>query len=171
MDLFGQSWHVDKQFKGPIHAMGYHNNKTFLLFLPFEFFLMQNNKIVNLSTKWVSQWGMVGYAHKKYKNNIFLMRQNWIHQKDSKNCTLVSGQLIALDSHRHGSSSESVCLDKMELWVSNLRAQHVQWAVIEITLYFFSFWFFFNENNKIKSQTQSTKRIETQNWITKLKRI
>ena len=24
-----------------------------------------NNKIVNLSTKWVGQWGMVGYAYKK----------------------------------------------------------------------------------------------------------
>ena len=30
-----------------------------------------NNKIANLSTKWVGQWGMVGYAHKKYKDNIF----------------------------------------------------------------------------------------------------
>ena len=30
-----------------------------------------NNKIDNLSTKWVGQWGMVGYAHKKYKDNIF----------------------------------------------------------------------------------------------------
>ena len=30
-----------------------------------------NNKIVNLSTKWVGQWGMVGYAYKKYKDNIF----------------------------------------------------------------------------------------------------
>ena len=35
-----------------------------------------NNKIANLSTKWVGQWGMVGYAHKKYKDNIFLVRQN-----------------------------------------------------------------------------------------------
>ena len=30
-----------------------------------------NNKIANLSTKWVGQWNMVGYAHKKYKDNIF----------------------------------------------------------------------------------------------------
>ena len=30
-----------------------------------------NNKIANLSTKWVGQWGMVAYAHKKYKDNIF----------------------------------------------------------------------------------------------------
>ena len=30
-----------------------------------------NNKIANLSTKWVGQWGMVGNAHKKYKDNIF----------------------------------------------------------------------------------------------------
>ena len=30
-----------------------------------------NNKIANLSTQWVGQWGMVGYAHKKYKDNIF----------------------------------------------------------------------------------------------------
>jgi hypothetical protein len=35
-----------------------------------------NNKIAILSTKWVGQWDMVGYAHKKYKNDIFLMKQN-----------------------------------------------------------------------------------------------
>ena len=35
-----------------------------------------NNKIANLSTKWVGQWSMLGYAHKIYKDNIFLMRQN-----------------------------------------------------------------------------------------------
>ena len=36
-----------------------------------------NNKIANLSTKWVGQWSMVGCAQKrKYKENIFLMRQN-----------------------------------------------------------------------------------------------
>ena len=34
-----------------------------------------NNRTANLSTKWVGQWSMVGYAHKKYKDNIFLMRQ------------------------------------------------------------------------------------------------
>ena len=36
-----------------------------------------NNKTTNLSTKWVGQWSMVGCAQKrKYKENIFLMRQN-----------------------------------------------------------------------------------------------
>ena len=35
-----------------------------------------NNKITNSRTKWVGQWSMVGYAHKKNKDNIFLMRQN-----------------------------------------------------------------------------------------------
>ena len=30
-----------------------------------------NNKIAILSTKWVGQWDMVGYAHKKYKDNNF----------------------------------------------------------------------------------------------------
>ena len=96
-----------------------------------------NNKIVNLSTKWVSQWGMVGYAHKKYKNNIFLMRQNWIHQKDSKNCTLVSGQLIALDSHRHGSSSEWILLWQSGPVENNLRAQYMQWAVTATIILFY----------------------------------
>ena len=42
-------------------------------------------------------------------------------------------------SLRLGSSSEWVCLD---LWISNLRAQHVHWAVIVTTLYFFSFYLF-----------------------------
>ena len=49
------------------------------LFLFFSFFGIlewvlkerTNNKTANLSTKWVDQWGMVGYAHKKYKDNIF----------------------------------------------------------------------------------------------------
>ena len=45
-------------------------------------------------------------------------------------------------SHRLGSSSEWVCLNKMDLWISNLRAQHVHWAVIVTTLYFFSFYLF-----------------------------
>ena len=35
-----------------------------------------NNKTTNLSTKWVGQWSMLGYAHQIYKDNIFLMRQN-----------------------------------------------------------------------------------------------
>ena len=56
----------------------------FFLFSFFSFFGIlewvlkesTNNKIANLSTKWVGQWSMVGYAHKKYKDNIFLVRQN-----------------------------------------------------------------------------------------------
>ena len=43
----------------------------FFPFFFFFFFFFENNKIANLSTKWVGQWGMVGYAHKKYKDNIF----------------------------------------------------------------------------------------------------
>ena len=35
-----------------------------------------NNKIANLSTQWVGQWGMVGYVHKKYKDNIFFNETN-----------------------------------------------------------------------------------------------
>ena len=48
----------------------------YYLFLEWVLKESTNNKIANLSTKWVGQWGMVGYAHKKYKNNIFPMRQN-----------------------------------------------------------------------------------------------
>ena len=48
----------------------------FFIFFFFEFLNgyqkeSKNNKIAILSTKWVGQWGMVGYAHKKYKDNIF----------------------------------------------------------------------------------------------------
>ena len=45
----------------------------FFFFGILEWVLKENtkNKIANLSTKWVGQWGMVGYAHKKYKDNIF----------------------------------------------------------------------------------------------------
>ena len=81
------------------------------------------------------------------------MRQNWIHQKRVRIVPLLVANLLHY-SHGRGSSSEWVYLDKMDLWVSNLRAQQVQWAITTTTLYFFSFWFFFNENNKIKSQTR-----------------
>ena len=56
----------------------------FFSFLFFFFGILEwvlkesiNNKTTNLSTKWVGQWSMVGCAQKrKYKENIFLMRQN-----------------------------------------------------------------------------------------------
>ena len=43
----------------------------YYLFLEWVLKESTNNKIANLSTKWVGQWGMMGYAHKKYKDNIF----------------------------------------------------------------------------------------------------
>ena len=45
----------------------------FFFFLNLELIPKEstNNKIANLSTKWVGHWGMMGYAHKKYKENIF----------------------------------------------------------------------------------------------------
>ena len=45
----------------------------FFFFGSLEWVLKEstNNKIANLRTKWVGQWGMVGYVHKKYKDNIF----------------------------------------------------------------------------------------------------
>ena len=45
----------------------------FFFFGILEWVLKENtkNKIANLSAKWVGQWGMVGYAHKKYIDNIF----------------------------------------------------------------------------------------------------
>ena len=64
----------------PISSTINNENKIFqrnwLLFFFFgilEWVLKEstNNKIANLSTKWVGQWSMVGYAHKKYKVNIF----------------------------------------------------------------------------------------------------
>ena len=51
----------------------FQRNWFFFFFGILEWVLKEstNNKIANLSTKWVGQWGMVGYAHKKYKDNIF----------------------------------------------------------------------------------------------------
>ena len=72
------------------------------------------------------------------------MRQNWIHQKESKNGTLVSGQLIALDSHGLGSSSEWILIGQVDLWMNNLKAQYMQWIVTATILSSFSFlWFIF----------------------------
>ena len=51
----------------------YFKEIVFFFFGILEWVLKEstNNKIANLSTKWVGQWSMVGYAHKKYKDNIF----------------------------------------------------------------------------------------------------
>ena len=122
----------------------------FFFFLILEWVLKErtNNRSANLSIKWVGQWSMVGYAHKKYKDNIFLMRQNWIHQKESKNCTSISGQLTALDSHGLGSSSEWTLLGQVNLWMDNLKAQYMQWSITATIFSFFSFlliFFFFCE--------------------------
>ena len=65
-----------------------------------------NNKIDNLSTKWVGQWGMVGYAHKKNIKIIFFNETKLNPPKESKSCTLVSGQPFTLDSHGLSSSSK-----------------------------------------------------------------
>ena len=65
-----------------------------------------NNKIANLSTKWVGQWGMVGYAHKKNIKIIFFNETKLNPPKESKSCTLVSGQPFTLDSHGLSSSSK-----------------------------------------------------------------
>ena len=103
------------------------------------------------------------------------MRQNWTHQKDSKSCTLVSGQLIALNSHGLGSSSEWILLGQVYLWMNNLKAQYMQWAVTVTILSFFSFllifFFFFLgcKNNKIhccfkKLQTWTLKEIQMKDF-------
>ena len=49
----------------------FQRNWLFLIFLNGYQKESTNNEIAILSTKWVGQWGMVGYAHKKYKDNIF----------------------------------------------------------------------------------------------------
>ena len=64
-----------------------------------------NNKIANLSTKWVGQWGMVGYAHKNI-NIIFFNETKLNPTKESKSCTLVSGQPFTLNSHGLSSSGK-----------------------------------------------------------------
>ena len=49
----------------------FQRNWLFLIFLNGYQKESTNNKIAILSTKWVGQWDMVGYAHKKYKDDIF----------------------------------------------------------------------------------------------------
>ena len=66
----------------PISSIINNENQIFQRFFFFfgilEWVLKEstNNKIANLSTQWVGQWGMVGYVHKKYKDNIFFNETN-----------------------------------------------------------------------------------------------
>ena len=83
------------------------------------------------------------------------MRQNWPHQKESRSCTLVSGQLIAPDSHKLGFSSEWILLGQVDLWMNNVKAQYMQLAVTTTILSFFSFLLiFFFLWNTIKKELQ-----------------
>ena len=138
----------------------------FFFFWILEWVLKEitNKRSSNLSTKWVDQWSIVGYAHKKYKDTIFQWNKIEPTKKIVRNCTLVNGQHTTLQS-------QAWLLKWMGLFGQNgsvkkqLKGPYVQWGWQQQHFISFpSFWFYFlffififflyNESNKIpKSNT------------------
>ena len=84
MGPFGQNGSVEKQFRGPIRAMGCHNNNTLFLFLPFDIYIYIY--ILMKETKYKSQTRKTKRQQKLKTNKT---------QKKKKGC-LCDGLLLVL---------------------------------------------------------------------------
>ena len=75
MDLTWTSVPVDEQFKGQIHAMGYHSNNTFFLFFPFDFFF----KFFIFFAKIIKYTAALRHYRHELKRNSNGLKRNYKH--------------------------------------------------------------------------------------------